>query len=141
MAAPRICPHCGTANEPGAVFCGACATQLLSTSTALVAARPKSNLPALSQREKATLGGVALGVTAVAVRVGAALLKQFGGRLAAAAPRRTTVEAPPKLLVRRRWVVGDASGPTRWGEEEIEVHHADEDTRSYRVTLGKPNDN
>jgi hypothetical protein len=72
------------------------------------------------------------------VRVGAALLKQFGGRRAAPARRAAPVEPAPKLLVRRRWVVGDASGPTRWGEEEIEVHHADEDTRSYRVTLGRP---
>jgi hypothetical protein len=135
MAAPRICPHCGTANEPGASFCGACATQLFSTSTALTPVRHKSNLPALTQREKATLGGVAVGMTAVALRVGAALLKQFAERKPNL-PAQQAPEPPPKLVVRRRWVVGDATGATRWGEEEVEVHHPD-DAGTYRVWLGR----
>ena len=135
MAAPRICPHCGTANEPGASFCGACATQLFSTSTALAPVRQKSNLPALSQREKATLGGVAVGVTAVALRVGAALLKQLVERKPSL-PAQQAPEPQPKLVVRRRGVAGDATGATRWGEEEVEVHHPD-DAGTYRVWLGR----
>lgn len=128
----RICPHCGTANDTRATFCGACATQMASTSTALVPVRQASKLPALSQGEKATLGSVALGLAAVALRVGVKLIQQASARPAAPA-------APPaasgNLRIRRRWVVGDRFGPQRWGEEEIEV----EDTRAtpgaYRIHL------
>jgi hypothetical protein len=145
----RICPHCGTANDAYATHCGACATQMVSTSTALVRARPQSRLPVLSQREKATVGGVALGVAAVALRVGLALLKQVAESTASSSRPSTSVEqapveaapATPKqgTIIRRRWVVGDSIGPLRWGEEEIEIQPGDDDRGSYRFWLGRPN--
>ena len=135
MAAPRICPHCGTANDKQATFCGACATQMVTTSTALVPVAKKSALPVLSQRDKATLGGVALGLAAMALRVGSLLLRQQAAAPKAAAPARPAPEGSPALLIRRRWVVGDGSGPLRWGEEEIELHRAADDPATYRISI------
>jgi hypothetical protein len=145
----RICPHCGTANDTYATYCGACATQMVSTSTALVRARPQNRLPVLSQREKATVGGVALGVAAVAVRVGLAILKHVSESTERAPAPSTSVEQPPaetapasrnqSTIIRRRWVVGDSIGPLRWGEEEIEIQPGDDDRGSYRFWLGRPN--
>ncbi|MBA3531845.1 MAG: zinc ribbon domain-containing protein [Ardenticatenales bacterium] len=132
LTMPRICPHCGTANDHKATFCGACATQMVSASTALVPVRNKSALPVLSSREKATIGGVALGVAAVALRVGATLLKQFATRPATPS---SLPASPPTVLVRRRWVVGDRSGPLNWGEEEIEIHDSGEERGGYRISL------
>ncbi len=77
---PRICPHCGTANHNQATFCGACATQMVSTSTALVPTRRKGAPLALSQRDLAAVGSVAVGLAAVALRVGAALLRHAATR-------------------------------------------------------------
>lgn len=128
---PRICPHCGTANDSKATFCGACATQIVSTSTALVPVRNKPALPVLSNREKVTLGSVAVGLVAVAVRVGGALLGQWATRRSDAPP----TEQPPTLRVRRRWVVGDRRGPLKWGEEEIEIHDEGERDPSYRISF------
>jgi hypothetical protein len=141
MAGPRICPHCGTANSTQATFCGACATQMVSTSRALVPVQRKSALPVLSQRDKATLGGVALGVAALAVRVGAALLKQAATESRQEAPiSPAPAPAAPSnsIHIRRRWVVGDTTGPVRWGEEEIEIDRPADDTTNYRVWFGRP---
>jgi hypothetical protein len=145
----RICPHCGTANDTYATYCGACATQMVSASTALVRARPQSRLPVLSQREKATMGGVALGVAAVALRVGLALLKHVTESNESSSKPSPSVEQLPteaapasrnqSTIIRRRWVVGDSIGPLRWGEEEIEIQPGDDDRSSYRFWLGRPN--
>ena len=139
----RICPHCGTANDRSATFCGACATQMVSTSTALVATRPRSALPVLSQRERATLGSVAVGVAAVAVRVGMALIQQAAERKQqAAAPVRAAPPTPQAktrhVVVRRRWVTSDGYGPVRWGEEEIEIEDTGENPGPYTITFKGP---
>ncbi|MGB0388305.1 MAG: DUF7577 domain-containing protein [Ardenticatenaceae bacterium] len=144
MSALRICPHCGTANDKQATFCGACATQIVTRSTALVRVPKKNTLPVLSQRDKATLGGVALGIAAMAVRVGINLLKHAADSKQAkellpatqsTLPARVTQPGSPSLLIRRRWVVSDGTNPPRWGEEEIEVHRQDNDPNSYRISL------
>ncbi|MDQ4075410.1 MAG: zinc ribbon domain-containing protein [Chloroflexota bacterium] len=137
---PRICLHCGTANDNRATFCGACATQMVSTSTALVPVRKKSGLPVLSQKEKATLGSVALGLAAVAIRVGASLLKQVAeehkpSETTSNQPAPQTPPSESSIRIRRRWVVGDRYGPLRWGEEEIEIDDNHEDRGSYRIRL------
>jgi len=147
MNALRICPHCGTANDQQATYCGACATQIVNRSTALVRVpKKKSLLPVLSSRDKATLGGVALGIAAMAVQVGVKVLEHMaesnkktskltqpanGAGLATRQP--TTGE--PALVIRRRWVMNDGIGPTRWGEEEIEVHQPNHDGNSYRISF------
>lgn len=132
MSTPRICPHCGTVNEANVTFCGACATQLVKT-TALVPVSKRPLLPALSPQQKATLGGVVVGAVAVAVRVGAELLKQAS---------RPTTQLPAKnsrsrddntIIVRRRWMVGDRNGQIRWGEEEIEIDRPAGDDTNYTV--------
>lgn len=138
MAVQRICPHCGTANELDVTYCGACATQIASTSTALVPLQKKGLLPVLSQTEKATLGGVAFGLAAMAVRVGVALLKQATSATPepaaplAPAPKR---DGEPDIRIRRRWMVNDGFNPPRWGEEEIEVHRRPDDPSSVRISF------
>lgn len=138
MAAPHICPNCGTANDTRATFCGACAAQLRSTSTALVPVSKKPAALALSTRDKATLGGVALGLATLALRVGAALLQQVSEQQAQpATPAEGRDPAPSTIRVRRRWVVGDRYGPQRWGEEEIEIDRPEGDSTSYRISWGR----
>ncbi len=134
----RICPNCGTANDSRVTFCGACAMQLLSTSTALVRARSGRLLPVLSQREQATVGGIVLGLAAVALRVGTAVLKQLAEQQQPAQEPPPAAERPQGTVIRRRWVVGDRNGPVRWGEEEIEVQRGSDEHGSYRVWLGGP---
>lgn len=136
MAALRICPRCGAANDPDATFCGACATQMVVTSTALVHVPRKSALPVLSQREKATLGGVALSLAAIALRVGTQLLKQASRpQPAPLSPSRPAHEGSPDLIIRRRWVINDGNNPPQWGEEEIEIHRPSDSAPPYRLWL------
>lgn len=136
MAARRICPRCGAANDPDATFCGACATQMVVTSTALVHVPRKSALPVLSQREKATLGGVALSLAAIALRVGSQLLKQAGRpQPPAPLPSRPAPDGSPDLIIRRRWMVHDGNNPPQWGEEEIEIHQPGDSSLPYRLWL------
>ena len=146
MNALRICPHCGTANDQQATYCGACATQIVNRSTALLPVPKKSLLPVLSQRDKATLGGVALGIAAMAVRVGLKLLEHAAESKEKtanpmAATKQTTLPArvnrnpTPALVIRRRWMVSHGTGPPSWGEEEIEIHRQDNDPNSYRISL------
>lgn len=134
MPTPRICPHCGTANEGNVTFCGACATQLVTT-TALVPVRKSSQLPALSPQQKATLGGMVVGALAVAVRVGAEILKHSARPASRTQPlaKSNRPRDDKTIVVRRRWITGDANGPLRWGEEEIEIDRPDGDTTSYTV--------
>ncbi|MGH2543986.1 MAG: hypothetical protein ACRDIB_14390, partial [Ardenticatenaceae bacterium] len=119
--------------------CGACATQILSTSTALVRVAPKGGLPALSQREKATLGSVAVGLTAVALRVGVRLLKQAVAQRTEKKERPVAPVEPPTptprtgVMIRRRWVIGNSLGPLRWGEEEIQIEEPRDDRGAYRI--------
>lgn len=134
MPTPRICSHCGTVNDANVTFCGACATQLVKT-TALVPVSKRSLLPALSPQQKATLGGVVVGAVAVAVRVGAELLKQATRPAPSSQPMTKTMRPRDDntIIVRRRWITGDANGPVRWGEEEIEIDRPDGDNTSYTV--------
>ncbi len=133
---PHICPHCGTANDSKATFCGACATQIRSTSTALVPLRKKGALPLLSQSEKATLGSLALGLAAVALRLGTQLLKHVAEEQKPSHPA-PLPDAPTggAVRIRRRWVVGDRYGPLRWGEEEIEIDEPRDTGGPLRITL------
>ena len=148
MSALRICPHCGTANDQQAAYCGACATQIVNRSTALVRVpKKKSLLPVLSSRDKATLGSMALGVAALAVQVGMKVLEHMAeanqqkSKLSQPTPqtglatRQPTTTGEPALIIRRRWVMNDGIGPTRWGEEEIEVHQPNRDGNSYRISF------
>ena len=146
MSALRICPHCGTANDQQATYCGACATQIVKRSTALVRVPKNRALPVLSQRDKATLGGVALGIIAMAVRVGIKLLQHTAASqektgktvqptTQTTLPARVNSNAKPALVIRRRWMVSNGSGPPSWGEEEIEIHRQDNDPNSYRISL------
>lgn len=134
MPTPRICPHCGTVNDANVTFCGACATQLVKT-TALVPVSKRPLLPVLSPQQKATLGGVVVGAVAVAVRVGAELLKQATRPAPPSQPltKATRPRDDNTIIVRRRWITGDANGPVRWGEEEIEIDRPDGDNTSYTV--------
>jgi hypothetical protein len=134
MPTPRICPHCGTVNDANVTFCGACATQLVKT-TALVPVSKRPLLPVLSPQQKATLGGVVVGAVAVAVRVGAELLKQATRPAPSSQPitKATRPRDDNTIIVRRRWITGDANGPVRWGEEEIEIDRPDGDNTSYTV--------
>ena len=142
MSSRRICPHCGAANNKEASFCGACASQL-TKSTALVRIPKKSFLPTLSSRDKAALGSVAVGVTAMALRVGKTILEHMleqQSSKAVAKPKKAqplapSVEEAPALRIRRRWVIHDGSGTPSWGEEEIEVHNANNASTSYRISL------
>lgn len=146
MSALRICPHCGTANDQQATYCGACATQIVNRSTALVRVpKKKSLLPVLSSRDKARLGGVALGVAAMAVQVGMKVLEHMAessnkkGKLTQPTTQtglatRQPTTGEPSLVIRRRWVMNDGIGPTRWGEEEIEVHQPN-DGNSYKISF------
>jgi hypothetical protein len=101
-------------------------------------------MPVLSQREKATLGSVALGLAAVAVRVGTRVLRHVveERREKEKEPSVKAELAPPApapgIVVRRRWVVGNSFGPLRWGEEEIEIDDrrgATGDPGSYQITF------
>lgn len=134
MSTPRICPHCGTVNEANVTFCGACATQLVKT-TALVPVSKRPLLPVLSPQQKATLGGVVVGAVAVAVRVGAELLKQASRSTTTAQPlaKSSRSRDDNTIIVRRRWMVGDRNGQIRWGEEEIEIDRPAGDDTSYTV--------
>lgn len=135
MSTPRICPHCGTVNETNVTFCGACATQLVK-STALVPVSKRPLLPALSPQQKATLGGVVVGAVAVAVRVGAELLKHAANRPTPQTQplaKASRPHADNTIIVRRRWMVGDNNGQIRWGEEEIEIDRPAGDNTSYTV--------
>lgn len=131
MPASRICPHCGTVNEANVTFCGACATQLVTT-TALVPVSKRPLLPVLTPQQKATLGGVVVGAVAVAVRVGAELLKH-AARPATTANTLPARRADNTVVVRRRWMVSDNNGYTRWGEEEIEIDRPQGDDTTYTV--------
>ena len=137
MAVTRICPHCGVANDAAAPFCGACATQIASTSRALVRAdSAPAPLARLSPQDKATIGGVAVGMLALALRVGSALLQ----RRSEAPPALPAAPPPPpgdQIRVRRRWVTGDRDGPQQWGEEEIEIDRPADDRSSIRLWLGR----
>lgn len=142
MSSRRICPHCGAANDREASFCGACASQI-TTSAALVRLPKKSFLPVLSSRDKAALGSVAVGVTAMALRVGTAIfnyMQEQQSAKALAKPKKAQPLAPrpeeaPAVRIRRRWVIHDGSGTPRWGEEEIEVHSENNASTSYRISL------
>jgi hypothetical protein len=134
MPTPRICPHCGTVNEANVTFCGACATQLVKT-TAIVPVSKRPLLPALSPQQKATLGGVVVGAVAVAVRVGAEILKQAARPAPQTQPlvKATRPRDDNTIIVRRRWMTGDNNGQIRWGEEEIEIDRPTGDDTSYTV--------
>ncbi len=143
MSALRICPHCGTANDQQATYCGACATQIVNRSTALVRVPEKNSLlPTLSSRDKARLSGVALGIAAMAMQVGMKVLEHMAesnNKTSKSAPSelatRPSKTGEPSLVIRRRWVINDGINPTKWGEEEIEVHQPNNDGQSYRISL------
>ena len=133
MATSRICPHCGTVNDGNVTFCGACATRLVTT-TALVPIAKKPLLPVLSTQEKATLGSMAVGVVAVALKVGAEIFKQMN-RPESAALATTSQKGRDgnTVIIRRRWTEGDNQGRVRWGEEEIEIDRPAGDDTTYTV--------
>jgi hypothetical protein len=107
----------------------------------------KSFLPVLSSRDKAALSGVAVGVTAMAIRVGTVIFNYMQEQQSSAkalakaktalplAPLAPRTEEAPALRIRRRWVIHDGSGTPRWGEEEIEVHSENNASTSYRISL------
>lgn len=121
----RICDSCGSANAMDVHFCGTCAAPL--TSTAL--ARRDSALPAPWEPKRAAL---ALGVTAVALRVGTTIVKEVAHRVLTRltdgepepAPLAPAEEQPRRsvLHIKRFWFAGDASGRRQWGSEDITVY-------------------
>lgn len=128
----RICPNCHVANPIEAVYCGACATRLRSTSTALVPHRPAGLGP---HRWREAGAAIAVGLVALAGRAAVELLRRpeliesalrAFSPLSHPSPPDDAPLAPPRqptLVIRRRWVIGDATGARRWGSEEIEIHH------------------
>lgn len=128
----RICPHCNAANPVEAVYCGACATRLRSSSTAL-ARRESGSLGPYRWRDAGA--ALAVGLAALAGRAAVELMRRpellegvlraFTQRARSAVPEVAPLAPPrpPAVVIRRRWVIGDASGTRHWGSEEIEIHH------------------
>ncbi|MCB0075966.1 MAG: hypothetical protein KDD73_01005 [Anaerolineales bacterium] len=143
----QSCPRCGAINAVNAAICGACTARLTSASTALVPVPKRGALPVLSQGQKATLGSVALGVAALALRIGVSVLQRQDDAAATSslAPSRRSAKSPAaptsneQWTVRRRWVIGDRDGVQRWGEEEVEVQPSDSQRgTSLRLNLRPP---
>ncbi|MCZ7575107.1 MAG: zinc ribbon domain-containing protein [Ardenticatenaceae bacterium] len=69
----RICPHCHAANPMEAVYCGACATRLRSSSTALARRAPGVLGP---YRWRDAGAALAVGLAALAGRAAVELLRR-----------------------------------------------------------------
>ncbi len=124
----RICPACNAANEPDAYFCGTCAAPLrsaLALRSQSALALPEAAWPVRWTPRTVALG---MGVGAMALRLGSALLRRAGRALVGRRVAKQEEPPPPvaaprrvRLHVRRFWVVGGTAGVQQWGCEEITV--------------------
>ncbi|MBP8251109.1 MAG: hypothetical protein KAX40_02010 [Herpetosiphon sp.] len=118
----RVCRHCQAGNSLDAQTCHACGMALESEQPAPLARRPKSDLAARVRQSpilhSKAAKSLALGVAALAIDVGAALIQKRANKTSQIAPTTTALapltDQPRRSMYRRReWQEFDEYGMLR----------------------------